>query len=214
MKIAAIDIGSPKKTKKHPEGKIGWALSPELGVTPGHDLDECIWHLAKALLQGPVALGFEAPMYVPMRDTPEQLTSPRCGEAGKGLPTRPFSAGPGTCALVTSLVVIPYVLYHLKTLAVDARATLDWRESFTAPGQLLLYEAFVTNQKNSARERDQMDAALAVAAFNVKLNSGLAQAASDMGTERCFNLLGAMMLRTGWTKELSVLEQECLVVKA
>jgi len=34
-------------------------------TTPGTDIDKCIEVLASAMKMGPVALGFEAPMFVP-----------------------------------------------------------------------------------------------------------------------------------------------------
>ena len=43
---------------------------------------------AAALRIGPLALGFEAPMFVPIRTDPKRLTAARTGEFGKGLPSR------------------------------------------------------------------------------------------------------------------------------
>ena len=34
-----------------------------------------------------------------------------------------------------------------------------------------------------------------------------------MKVEKAFNVLGAMMMRTGWTNDASVLAQPCLVIK-
>jgi hypothetical protein len=50
--------------------------------------------LAAALRNGPLALGFEAPMFVPMRTDPKRLTAARSGEFGKGLPSRPQAPVP------------------------------------------------------------------------------------------------------------------------
>jgi hypothetical protein len=63
MKITvfAIDVGAPHK------GNLGWANAD--GRTGG-DLDKCINEVNKVLPAGPVALGFEAPLYVPVRDDP------------------------------------------------------------------------------------------------------------------------------------------------
>jgi hypothetical protein len=71
----------------------------------GTDLDACINTLIFSLGKGPVALGFEAPQFVPIRNDLLTLTAGRKGEF-----RRAFSAGAGATVLVTSLVVVPYVL--------------------------------------------------------------------------------------------------------
>jgi hypothetical protein len=70
--------------------------------------------LSASLYKGPVARGFEAPQFVPLRNDQTTLTAARKGEAGPGLPTRPFSAGAGAAVLVASLVVVPYMLSGLR----------------------------------------------------------------------------------------------------
>jgi hypothetical protein len=57
--IAAVDIGSPMT------GKLGWAALPDEKM--GKDVQTLVALVAEALLRGPVALGFEAPLWVPMR---------------------------------------------------------------------------------------------------------------------------------------------------
>jgi hypothetical protein len=58
MNVAVVDIGSPGTN-------LGWAMA---GATTaeGTDIDECVETLATALQFGPLALGFEAPMFVPL----------------------------------------------------------------------------------------------------------------------------------------------------
>lgn len=63
--------------------------------------------------------------------------------------SRPFSASAGATVLVTALVVVPYVLSRLRKFVPEARATTDWRSPLDCAGQLLLFEAFVTNQRTS-----------------------------------------------------------------
>jgi hypothetical protein len=43
----------------------------------GNDIDVCVQSLAAALRNGPLALGFEAPMFVPIRTDPKGLTAAR-----------------------------------------------------------------------------------------------------------------------------------------
>jgi hypothetical protein len=128
MRAAVIDIGKPGKN-------LGWAIDePRLRCTKldrpprdGTDLDGCIEVLAAALREDALALGFEAPQFVPVRDDQNKLLEARPGEAGTGLASRPFSAGAGPTALVTSLVIVPYVLQRLRQCVPTATATLNWQ---------------------------------------------------------------------------------------
>jgi hypothetical protein len=71
MCVAVIDIGKPGKN-------LGWAIDePD---EEGTDLDACINTLIVSLGKGPVALGFEAPQFVPIRTDPLTLTVGRKGE--------------------------------------------------------------------------------------------------------------------------------------
>lgn len=205
LTVTVVDIGAPGRN-------LGWAMDGPV-TKDGDDLDACIKAVATGLRYGPVALGFEAPMFVPFRNRAEILTKARQGESGPGLPSRPFSASGGATVLVTALVVVPFVLNSLRRLAPEANATLDWRTPLRAPGDLLLFEAFVTNQRKTADTRHVEDARLAVAAFRDGLRSpgGFVSAVSEPSL---FSLLGATLLRTGWTTDLAVLSEPCLVVRA
>jgi hypothetical protein len=203
MHVAVIDIGKPGKS-------LGWAMVGP-ATAEGSDLDECIEEVARALEQGPVALGFEAPMFVPFRNAPEDLTKARTGECVGGV-NRPFSASAGSTVLVTSTVVVPYVLERLRSTRPGTDATLDAQSFCEEPGGLLLFEAFVTNQKSTSETRHMDDARLAASHLHTFLKDGdLPTNAVDEST--CFNILGAMMLRTDWRQDTSILSQPCLVVR-
>lgn len=198
MRVAVIDIGKPGAS-------LGWAI--DAPPADGTDLDRCIEMVAEAARAGPVALGFEAPMFVPFRDNPVGLTVARAGECGGGI-NRPFSASAGATVTIIGLVVVPYVLRRLRLLLPEARAALDWRAPPTGPGQLLLFEAFVTNQRKTADTRHVEDARLAIAAYRAQpLRNAIEEPA-------CLSLLGAAMLRTGWATDSAILAQPCLVVRA
>ena len=205
MHAAVIDIGSPKKKN------LGWAIS---GPTrcQGTDLDQCVGVLASALDAGPLALGFEAPMFVPCHQSPSDLTKARQGECVGGI-NRAFSAGAGSAVLVTGLVVVPYLLTKLRARVPGATATLDWRAPPTERKHLLLFEAFVTNQKKTGDSRHVEDARRAVEAFQDGMRDP-AQLKSAVVVDSCFSLIGAMLLRTGWTHDLAILHEPCLVVRA
>ena len=205
MNVAVIDIGSPK------QGNIGWAIVGPLART-GRDLDTGIEAFAEAVDAGPLALGFEAPMFVPMRDRANDLTRARAGERNQA-----FSASIGATALVTSTVVVPYVLDRLRRTVPDVVATLNWQgwpRGEAGGPRLLLFEAFVSNRRGArnTNTRHVDDALAAAQALQGKFANGEA-IASSVSVERSFNLLGAMMMRTGWTHDLSVLSQPCLVIR-
>jgi hypothetical protein len=126
MNIAVVDIGKPG-------ANFGWAMVGDT-TAEGTDIDVCVQTLAAALRNGPLALGFEAPMFVPIRTDPKRLTAARSGEFGKGLPSRPFSASAGATSLVTGMVVVSYILNALLRLCPrrPPRSTGDCRLSVLA----------------------------------------------------------------------------------
>lgn len=206
MFTAVIDIGTPGKS-------LGWAAVDASGVAvDGTDVDACIDTLAQALLQEPVALGFEAPMWIPTRMDLKRLTSARQGEAGLGL-SRPFSASAGATVLVTGMVVVTYVLRRLRDQSPKARAQFDWGNPPTGVGELLVWEAFVTNQKKTHDERHVEDAKLAIEAFQQGMKDSSTFKSSVMEAD-CLSLVGAALIKAGWIKDLEMLTTPCLVVRA
>ena len=61
---------------------------------------------------------------------------------------------PGSAtSLVTGLVVVSYVLNSLRPLVPEATATLDWRLPPVGTGRLMLFEAFITDQRETDDSR-------------------------------------------------------------
>ena len=206
MNVGVIDIGSPGKNN------IGWAI---VGTVPcaGTDLDKGVQVFAEALKEAPLALGFEAPMFVPMRDKAKNFTHARDGERD-----RAFSAGAGAAVLVTSTVVVPYVLRGLQKAVPCATATLDWQDwphNGAGLPQLLLFEAFVSKKAGKRDGRHIDDARLAAEELHnmLKAEEPKKPLESAVTVDQSFSILGAMMMRTGWACDMSVLKQACLVVK-
>lgn len=204
MRVAVIDIGKPGRN-------LGWAIDDP--KRNGTDLDGCIEELVAALDEDALALGFEAPQFVPVRHDQNRLLEARQGETGSRLAPRPFSAAPGATVLVSSLVIVPYVLQRLRERVPRATATLDWRRPMTEPRQLLLWEAFVTDQRRDTETRHVEDACLAIADFR----RGIADPnsfQSSVTASECLSLLGAALLRTGWSTDVALLSMPCLVVRS
>ena len=86
--VAVADIGSIKA------GNFGWVIDhPRNGRSQGSDIDVFADGLISALKAGEkVALGFEAPMFVPVRDQALRVASDRIGEGNR---SRSAGQGPG-----------------------------------------------------------------------------------------------------------------------
>ncbi len=185
---------------------LGWAIEGDT-VRTGIDVDELIGALELVLADGPLALGFEAPLFVPLHFGSQNLTRGRQGEGD-----RPFSAAVGSTALVTGIVVISYILRALRSRVTSVTPTFDWRVSLNK-GQMLLFEAFVSHQLRSANENPHIqDARLAIAKFREGMDDP-SKFVSAVTESPCFSILGSILLRTKWTSDLSFLEKECLVVR-
>ncbi len=199
--VYAADIGSVAR------GRFGWSRLPR----PTRSLDyNDIRQLATLVaddLRGSrrVALGFEAPQFVPIRRDPMKLTSARKGEG-----SRPWSAGAGCGALATSLPEVVWILEQiLYGLPSAPSATLSATEFMAESAQLLLWEAFVTGTAKA--DTHAGDAALAAAEFLRRWPD----MRSDIDTEQApvLSLVGAALLRAGYSEDLALLRQECLVVR-
>ena len=79
---------------------LGWVVEGPSVTESGTDIDSCIDALASAMKMGPLALGFEAPMFVPYGRKRCDLDRARNGERD-----RSFSAGAGACVLTKGLRV-------------------------------------------------------------------------------------------------------------
>ena len=195
LHVAVVDIG--KLTN------LGWVVEGPSVKESGDDIDLCIEALSGALEKGPLALGFEAPMFVP-------YGRKRCDldKARKGDGDRSFSASAGACVLTKGLVTVPYILQGLRQHVEFAKPTFQWRNRLSK-GDLLLFEAFVVHVGKSVSHEDC--AQLALRGFPRDWEER-ALFKSKIDEPCTMNLLGAMLLRMGWTKDVKVLREPCLVV--
>jgi len=196
LHVAVVDIGSL--------ANLGWAVEGPSVEESGTDIDVCVEVLARAMKNGPLALGFEGPMFVPYGRKRCNLDKCRKGEGD-----RAFGAAAGACVLAKGLVIAPYILEGLKCRIKVARPTFNWRSQLSRQ-DLLLFEAFVTHVGKSISHKEC--AKLAIGQF---LRGWQNRASFESAVEeRCtMNLLGAMLLRIGWTDNLTMLSEPCLVVR-
>lgn len=76
--IGVIDVGSPKS------GKLGWAiLAPNSDPILGKDLDLFIETMIALGADWPLAIGFEAPLFIPTRSEALKVLTSRKGEGSR-----------------------------------------------------------------------------------------------------------------------------------
>jgi hypothetical protein len=203
--IYCADIGSVARKR------FGWARGVDsqgsLSITRCTDIRKLVARVAQDLnAVTPVAMGFECPLFVPVEDEPSKLTRARVGDG-----SRAWSAAAGAGALATGLTEVLWVLQELRSRVSSTEPVyVSWPEFAHAGRGLFLWEAFVTSTAKG--ESDMDDAETAVRAFWRSLPNP--EAANAIHEMRVHSLLGAALLRSGWSKDLGLLEVPCLVIKA
>lgn len=206
MVIHCADIGSVKN------GNFGWARlqadDPTAECVTGHDIRAFANAIAADInAEGKVALGFECPLFVPISEDPEGLTSARPGEGD-----RPWSAGGGAGSLATGLTETVWILDQIGTRTQNRPAVfVEWPAFRDAQRGLFIWEAFVTKEAKADTHRG--DAELAALSFRSALPDVSAHnAVLCKGTVR--SLFGAALLQTGWVNDLAWLSKACIVLRA
>jgi hypothetical protein len=202
LRIACIDVGSALST--------GWAselVERAESQRQGADIQDLLPIIQSHLnAAGPVALGFECPLYVPVRTELSQLNRGRLGE---GSPA--WSSSIGATVMASGIPLVLWVLERLKEAApAAATATVDWLAFLRAPSGILLWEAFVTGPAKAGSHA--ADAAAAIRTFT----DHLPRLRADKGPPQephVQSLVGAALLRTGWSTDLSLLARPCLMLK-
>lgn len=205
LKTFCADIGSAKS------GNFGWASVDATGATlgSGTDMSELAAAVADAAADGPVALGFECPLFVPLRSEPERLLLGRKGEGN-----RAWSAGAGSGALATGLVQVSWLLTRIRAMRVPPpKAFVGWPEFVNEGSGLFLWEAFVSGPGKSRRAENQhvADATAAAQAFARALPDPTSVNAIDEA--EVVSLIGMALLRSAWTTDVTWLSRPCLVVR-
>jgi hypothetical protein len=205
LRVFCADIGSVKA------GKFGWAASNADGqeLESGSDIRDFANRIVAHLdSERPASVGFECPLFVPLRKDPNRLTAARRGDG-----SRAWSAGAGTGALATGLVEVGWILDEVRRgLKREVRSHLEWG-SFIADGGLFLWEAFVSGDAKASADGNPhaADAMVALEAFVDALPDPTS--INAIQETDVISLVGMCLLRTGWTQDLKALETPCLVVK-
>ncbi|MCE5292440.1 MAG: hypothetical protein LLG14_24845 [Nocardiaceae bacterium] len=200
--VAAVDVGALKN--------VGWwRIGPSLAAG-GRDLDSLADALAGDLNLGrSVALGIEAPLFIPSPTSTTGLCRQRNGEAG-----RPWCAGAGTAALAIGTQQTAYLLNRIASLLdMPPRVGIDATDFLAGSLDLLVWEAFVSagSKDRSADDPHVWDARAAAEEFERRATTGTIH--TDIVDADVLNLAAAALLAAGLTTDLSLLSQPCVVVR-
>lgn len=202
LAVFCADVGSIKNNK------FGWAakLPDEPAMKKGAGIHEFAALISSSLEKGlKVSIGFECPLFVPVREDAVSVNSARNGEGN-----RSWSAGAGTGALATGIVEVLWILNQVAKLTGRTyQAEMSW-DKFLLTDTVHFWEAFVSSTSKGTDHTD--DAAKAVEAFVTALPS--LSEANAITEKNVLSLVGAAALRSGWSSNLAILAEPCLVIKA
>jgi hypothetical protein len=202
-RVVAVDVGSVRTN-------FAWAGLDLPDRRPvgagGSDPEGAALSVLEALAGGvPVALGFEAPLMVPVSpigpvDGWRTLGQARHGETVDGR-SRPWSAGAGSGALATGLVQMAWVLERVGSGHPGLRCTTRPEPWLAGAADLFVWEAFVSGIGKpvpAGITQHAADAAAAADTFADRMQEG-SMSASDVACapSSSFNLAAAAAAYAG-----------------
>ncbi|MEX2024328.1 MAG: hypothetical protein WD993_04540 [Thermoleophilaceae bacterium] len=204
LDVFCADTGSLKL------GNFAWARRiPDAAVEvhPHADIAALVDAVAEVLAAGrPVALGFEAPMFVPVPEDPAQLAKARPCDAGAAA----WCSPPGGAVLTQALAQVPWILERTHDRVPDTEVHFSWEPFSAAQRGLLLWEAFVSG--NAKGETHVEDAENAITAFCAQLPEVGDAIANE--TQRPFSFVAAAAQWAGFDIVADELRGPCVLVRA
>jgi len=199
--VWVADIGSVRKNR------FGWCRASSQQECTGKDIRDFAEGVADDLRDGKkVAIGFECPLFIPVADDPVCLTSARQGDGN-----RAWSAAAGAAALATGLTECVWIFEKIRLLAgVSIRPTFNWKEFHSREANLFIWEAFVSGASKATSDCD--DAETAARTFWAEYPE--ITKANAVTAQNPYSLVGAALLRSGLTTDLSMLSEQCIVIKS
>ena len=154
-----------------------------------------------------VALGFEAPLYIPIPKLSSALSRARPGEN-----SRAWSAHAGLSVASLGIHQAAWILREIRVKFEHCRVTVDVSQWPPSRGQatLFLWEAFVSNAAHSNDHR--RDAATAVDFF-VRHERELHIQHALTEVETPLSLIGAAVIWSKWSSDVDNLFRETLVLR-
>jgi hypothetical protein len=209
--IYAADVGSTRTDRKRAsESGFGWARQRSDGeIEGGRDIAELAAEVADDLRAGyAVALGFEAPLAIPVPVDAGMLCRGRAGEGNRSC-TAPVGLAVSALGLHQAAWILAEIRAALgpgATTVPFAHVAAEWP---VAGPTLFCWEAFVSGPAHS--EDHIRDAATAVRAF-LAAEADLA-AATVVRAERPLSLIAAAALWSGWITDPAALHTQTAVIR-
>lgn len=196
--ICVIDVGSPKL------GNIGWCYLDIITeeVLTGQDLDDLVPIINKNIGRSGLLMGLEAPLFVPLRSDLMLATKGRKGEG-----RRPWSAGAGAQVLAMNLPIMSYLFQKLKGQSTNINIQIDQSKFKGIGNQMLIFEALVSGVDKGHTHIDDariMTEYCSTFSRQSQLPPSILEKEDDT---QYFNLAAAALLRCGFSKDLSQLNQ-------
>lgn len=219
VRVVAVDVGSVRSN-------FAWAGLDLPGRDPigegGRHPEGAALAVLEALAdQVPVALGFEAPLMVPvspvgLTDGWKTLGQARQGENADGR-SRPWSAGAGSGALATGLVQLAWVLERVGNAVPGLRCTTRPDPWLSGESPLFVWEAFVSGTGKpvpSGISQHAADAAAAADTFADRLAEGTLESSDVVcAPASSFNLAAAAAAYAGLTIDNAELRDQVQVYR-
>lgn len=202
--VSVIDVGSPRL------GNLGWCFIDVAACKEytGKDLESLIELLSRELMSRGLILGFEAPLFVPVRQDIQLATKGRKGEGN-----RPWSGTAGAQVLSINLPIMAYLFQHVyqRNPAVSFLMNSD---QFTGEKlQIMLFEALVSGtDKGISHIHDAQIMAQDCAKYAKSLSLPPSILEHEEGV-KFFNLAGSALLYSGITKDIHISQVPCPIYK-
>jgi len=154
-----------------------------------------------------IALGFEAPLFIPVPRDVSDLSRGRVGEGN-----RPFSSQAGLAVATLAIHQAAWILMMLRSFKNTGHVFTSAIESWPPLGAtrtLFCWEAFVSGQAHSdSHARDAANAAYYFCQHEVDLAN-----VNAVTGENPFSLISAVAIWSGWTNDIASLHKPTLVLK-
>ncbi len=172
-------------------------------VTSGKAIDALVDALATDLSRNiPVSVGFAAPLAIPLRDDPANLTAARAGESGQV-----WSSGAGPSAITNGIVEAVWIFTKLKAKLEKEPPAFLGLDTWKAIGRGVFVHELLLSERPKGFKAD----ALAEHAARQVLGA-LDRMRSPRDPEPVINVIGAALVRAGWAHDARMLESPPIVV--
>lgn len=209
--VYACDLGTTQCVPKTSLPSFAWArVNPENGtIQVSSYIHKLVQQIESDIEQRrSIALGFEAPLFIPVPRDWKRLSKGREGEGN-----RPWSASSGAYVATLGIHQSAWILRGLhESSSGKCEFTLDWRRWWPPSDSqpiLFCWEAFVSGPAHS--DEHLRDAVTAAVFFSD--NEQDLQGANALEAESVISLIGAVALWSGWTDDLTLIYEPTLVIK-